>query len=107
MPGGSKHAGTGTRHDPITISDDEAHNRRPRDRPGGRKRKKQKCVVCGDTETRNPSKCSHDPDLCSRCLSQWIEARVPGEIRCPNTGCNIILSHDEVKTHASQAVYEQ
>ncbi|KAH9863486.1 hypothetical protein IAQ61_009764 [Plenodomus lingam] len=72
------------------------------------------CVVDGEaysiTSMPTLSACSHDPNYCAECYQRWLTAQLEDsswhEARCPEHGCNAILTYPEIQQHASQESFE-
>lgn len=64
------------------------------------------CAVC-DTQAQLVvfSACTHQPDTCSDCVRTWVASQLEqsawDQIRCPSQECNHVLTHADVKKHAS------
>lgn len=75
------------------------------------------CVACGEeagpnnhfTKYKITSTCEHAPLICKLCLQKWIKTQLEGtawdKIACPE--CTEVLSHADIKLHATKAVFER
>jgi len=82
-----------------------------------RQRPHPNCVACGEeagpsnhfTTRKITSTCEHAPSICKLCLQHWIETQLEGtawdKIACPE--CTEVLSHANIKLHATKAVFER
>eukprot|EP00928_Gymnodinium_smaydae_P055253 TRINITY_DN38848_c0_g1_i1.p1 TRINITY_DN38848_c0_g1~~TRINITY_DN38848_c0_g1_i1.p1 ORF type:complete len:470 (-),score=44.91 TRINITY_DN38848_c0_g1_i1:100-1509(-) len=78
----------------------------------------QECVICCERLPRDQfegkitQQCSHERDVCKKCVEHTIELEVNGKgnstrVLCPHQGCNQVLDHSDVLREASKTVFER
>jgi hypothetical protein len=90
------------RHAPGPLSRDTKHCLRD-------------CSVCAESVSSKdlPSLkgCEHPPDVCRQCFSLWLEQQMAStmweQVKCPSSGCNKFVTHEDVRTYASPAIFEK
>lgn len=73
------------------------------------------CSICADTFPENKltrlSACEHEPEVCIRCFVDWLTERMNSvmleTIECPSSGCQNSVSHQDVKTHVPNELFER
>lgn len=76
----------------------------------------KECIICTDTRslhhfpTQTPTEqCTHDIDVCRRCLRRWIESsfttKMWNEMTCPV--CAAQMQYDDVRAFASKEVFRR
>lgn len=71
------------------------------------------CALCTETLPifKFPAliNCEHKPQVCADCYNSWIVSELDSksgkEIRCPESGCEVVLKHSEVQQYAVPEVY--
>jgi hypothetical protein len=74
------------------------------------------CIICTDTRSlhhfpnqKPTAQCTHNIDVCRRCLRKWIESsfvtKMWNEITCPV--CSEQMQYDDVRTFASKEVFRR
>jgi hypothetical protein len=80
-------------------------------------RKLRDCDACGeeflitDFPIRRTGRCNHELKMCHSCIMQWIESSLESNsltsIKCPESSCKELLTHDDVRTFASREVFDR
>lgn len=93
------------------LQDEEYSRRRRRRREPPRK----DCAICGDSclisDLPSASGCSHEPENCHSCFSTWVNTQLDSttwdRVKCPTSGCEVLLQHNDIKLFAEPAVYDR
>jgi len=76
---------------------------------------KLECAVCSETipiaGVPYLASCTHEPSTCRDCFAVWIESELGKKgwqsIKCPGSGCRVLLAHGEVQEYATKEVFDQ
>lgn len=107
---------------PVASRPTDTYNRssKPRSSNTGSQRSKirpaKECIICTDTRplhhfpNQTPTaQCTHDIDVCRRCLRRWIESsfstKMWNEIACPI--CASQMQYDDVRAFAPKDVFRR
>jgi hypothetical protein len=71
------------------------------------------CSVCSDTFSAKKlfrlRQCVHKPQVCRGCFKDWLTSQVGttswNRIVCPSEGCGVLITHEEMKSLASEETY--
>ena len=75
----------------------------------------QECTVCSVhvpvERLIGLQACAHPAQICGECTANWIQEQVASNswdrIRCPADGCNVVISHNEIKEYATTDVFNR
>ena len=75
----------------------------------------QECAICSVSVSMERlirlDACTHPAQICGECTANWIQEQVASStwdrIRCPTDGCDVVISHSEIKQHATVDVFNR